>query len=106
VLVCAGHAAIVDAVFLDPEERAQIERVAAAAGVGFQGLWLAAPEDVLARRISGRRGDASDATADVLRQQLAADPGPLTWPTVDVGGAAENVAAQARDLLGARRRIE
>jgi aminoglycoside phosphotransferase family enzyme/predicted kinase len=106
VLVCAGHAAIVDAVFLDPEERAQIERVAAAAGVGFQGLWLAAPEDVLVRRISGRRGDASDATADVLRQQLAADPGPLTWPTVDVGGAAENVAAQARDLLGARRRIE
>jgi aminoglycoside phosphotransferase family enzyme/predicted kinase len=106
VLVRAGHTAIVDAVFLDPEERAQIERVAAAAGVGFQGLWLAAPEDVLVRRISGRRGDASDATADVLRQQLAADPGPLTWPTVDVGGAAETVAAQARDLLGARRRIE
>jgi predicted kinase len=106
VLVRAGHAAIVDAVFLDPGERAQIERVAADAGVDFQGLWLTAPEDVLVQRISGRRGDASDATTDVLRQQLAADPGPLTWPTVDVGGAAENVAAQARDLLGTRRRIE
>jgi aminoglycoside phosphotransferase family enzyme/predicted kinase len=102
VLVRAGHAAIVDAVFLDPEERTQMERVAKDAGVNFQGLWLTAPEDVLVRRISGRRGDASDATADVLRQQLAADPGPLTWPTVDVGGAAENVAVQARDLLGAK----
>jgi uncharacterized protein len=103
-LVRAGHAAIVDAVFLDPEERAQIERVAEDAGVDFQGLWLTAPEDVLVRRISGRRGDASDATADVLRQQLAADPGALTWPRMDVEGSPEDVAAQACDLLGVPRR--
>jgi hypothetical protein len=74
-LVRAGHAAIVDAVFLDPDERAQIEQVADDAGVYFQGLWLTAPEDVLVRRVRGRRGDASDATPDVLSQQLAADPG-------------------------------
>ena len=47
-----------------------------------------------------RRDDASDATPDVLRQQLAADPGALTWPTVDVTGPPANVAAEARDLLG------
>ena len=52
-LVGAGHAAIVDAVFLDPKERAQIEAVAAAAGVRFDGLWLCAPEE----RVGGpRRG--------------------------------------------------
>jgi uncharacterized protein len=98
-LVRAGHAAIVDAVFLDPDERAQIERVAADAGVSFQGLWLTAPEDVLVRRVSARRGDASDATPDVLRQQLATDPGPSTWPTVDVSGPPEEVAERARALL-------
>ena len=49
--------AIVDAVFLDAEERVQIERAADDAGVSFQGLWLTAPEDVLARRVGARRGD-------------------------------------------------
>ena len=99
-LVQAGHAAIVDAVFLDPAERAQIERVATAAGVPFQGLWLSAPEAVLLRRIAARRGDASDATPDVLRAQLATDAGALTWPLLDVSGPPEAVAAQARALLG------
>jgi predicted kinase len=98
-LVRAGHAAIVDAVFLDSQERAQIERVADEAGVPFRGLWLTAPENVLAERVSVRRGDASDATVDVLRQQLAADPGPLTWRVLDVGGPLEGVAAEARGLL-------
>ena len=99
-LVGAGHAAIVDAVFLDAEERAQIERAADDAGVSFQGLWLTAPEDVLVRRVSARRGDASDATPDVLRQQLATGPGRLTWPALDVSGPPERAAAQACDLLG------
>ena len=100
VVVRAGHAAIVDAVFLDPHERAQIEWVAGDAGVPFQGLWLTAPEDVLVQRLRARTGDASDATPDVLRQQLATDPGALTWPMLDVGGPPEEVTAQARGLLG------
>ena len=100
VLLRAGHAAIVDAVFLDPAERAQIERVARAAGVPFQALWLSAPEDILMERVAARRGDVSDATPDVLRQQLATDPGALTWPLLDVSGSPEAIAAQARALLG------
>jgi uncharacterized protein len=99
-LVRAGHAAIVDAVFLDPEERVQIERVAADAGVPFEGLWLSAPEHVVMQRLRARTGDASDATPDVLRAQLAADPGALTWPKLDVSGSPQQVAAQARALLG------
>ena len=66
VLVRAGHATIVDAVFLDPAERAQIEGVAHEASVPFQGLWLSAPKDILAQRVAARRGDVSDATPDVL----------------------------------------
>jgi aminoglycoside phosphotransferase family enzyme/predicted kinase len=99
-LVRAGHAAIVDAVFLDPDERAQIERVARDAGVPFEGFWLTAPEHVLVQRIEARTGDASDATPAVLRQQLATDPGALSWPLLDVRGSAQEVAAQARALLG------
>jgi aminoglycoside phosphotransferase family enzyme/predicted kinase len=100
VLVRAGHAAIVDAVFLDPAERAQIEGVALEASVAFQGLWLSAPEDILMERVAARRGDVSDATPDVLRQQLATDPGALSWPLLDVSGSPEAVAAQARALSG------
>ena len=100
VLVRAGHAAIVDAVFLDPDERAQIERVATDAGVPFQGLWLTAPEEVLVQRLTARTGDASDATPDVLRLQLATAPGALTWPTIDVSGSREEVSAQSRAVLG------
>jgi hypothetical protein len=99
-LVRAGHAAIVDAVFLDPEERAQIERAATDAGVPFQGLWLTAPENVLMQRVAARTGDVSDATPEVLRAQLAADPGALTWRMIDVSGAPEGVAARVRVLLG------
>ena len=99
-LVRAGHAAIVDAVFLDPGERAQIERVARDAGVPFQALWLTAPEHILVERLTARTGDVSDATPDVLRQQLAIDPGALTWPMIDVSGSPQQVSAQARALLG------
>jgi aminoglycoside phosphotransferase family enzyme/predicted kinase len=100
VLLRAGHAAIVDAVFLDPAERAQIERVALTAGVPFQGLWLTAPADILVQGVAARRGDVSDATPDVLRQQLATDAGPLTWALLDVSGSPEAVAGRARALLG------
>jgi predicted kinase len=64
-LARAGLEAIVDAVFLDPTERAQMERVAIDAGVPFQGLWLTAPAEILVQRVAARRGDVSDATPDV-----------------------------------------
>jgi uncharacterized protein len=101
-LVRAGHVAIVDAVFLDPEERAQIEAVAAAASVPFLGLWLSAPEQDLVRRVAARRGDASDATPEVVRRQLAIDPGALGWRTLDVSGPLEGVALAAQRLLALR----
>jgi uncharacterized protein len=98
-LVGAGHAAVVDAVFLDPKERAQIEALAAAAGVRFDGLWLSAPEDVLVGRVAARRGDASDATPEVVRRQLAIDPGAMSWQALEVSGPPEGVAIAARSLL-------
>jgi uncharacterized protein len=75
----AERPAILDAVFLKPEERAAAEAVADQAGVSFQGLWLEVPPEIMAERIAARSGDASDADAKVLEQQLTKDRGPLAW---------------------------
>jgi predicted kinase len=95
----AGHAAIVDAVFLRPDERTAIERTASDAGVPFQGLWLSAPADVLEHRIAERQTDASDATPEVLRRQLRADPGPIAWSRLDVSGSPDEILDAARTAL-------
>jgi hypothetical protein len=95
----AGHAAIVDAVFLRPDERTAIERIASDAGVPFQGLWLSAPTDVLEHRIAERQTDASDATPEVLRRQLRADPGPIAWSRLDVSGSPDEILDAARTAL-------
>jgi len=93
-----GQSVIADAVFLRPDERAAIEAIACQAGASFTGLWLAAPEAVLAERLTGRRGDASDADAAVLRFQLAQDPGKIDWNRLEASGG---IADQAQAALAA-----
>ena len=83
----AGRPVVLDAVFLRPAERAAAESVAAEARVAFTGLWLEAPAEILAGRIGARSGDASDADARVLEQQLQRDPGEIAWRRVDATAA-------------------
>ncbi len=97
--LAAGSAALVDAVSLSPEDRRAFAAVAEKAGVPFTGLWLGAPAGVLEGRVGGRRGDASDATVAVLRQQLRGDPGPIDWIKIDAGGTPEDCLAAARAAL-------
>ncbi len=78
-VLAAGCAVVVDAVFLQVEERRRIEAVAREAGAAFHGVWLEAPPAILRSRLATRRDDASDADERVLAVQLAADPGPLAW---------------------------
>jgi hypothetical protein len=94
----AGRSVILDAVFLEPRERAAAERMAARADVAFAGLWVEAPPRVMAARIGARRGDASDATRAVLRRQLALYPGPIAWRRLDNGRTLPRVVAAARRL--------
>jgi aminoglycoside phosphotransferase family enzyme/predicted kinase len=80
----AGQSVVLDAVFLDPAQRQAAE--AAAGPHPFTGLWLAAPMDLLRRRVAARMAegrDASDATVAVLERAAAADPGPVTWTRID-----------------------
>jgi aminoglycoside phosphotransferase family enzyme/predicted kinase len=83
ILLRAGRAVVLDATFLRPQMRARAEAVATTAGVPFHGLWLEAPAAVLEARVAARTGDASDADVRVLRDQLARDPGPMSWRVLD-----------------------
>jgi hypothetical protein len=94
--LAAGRSVVADAVYARPAERDAIAAVASKAQVPFVGLWLEAPADALAARIGARRGDASDATAAVLRQQLAYDLGRIDWHRIDASGPADAVIGTAR----------
>jgi uncharacterized protein len=52
------------------------------------------------RRLQARRNDASDASPEVLAQQLRQDPGPLDWVRIDASGGAADCLAAARRALG------
>lgn len=105
--LAAGRAAVVEATFLRRDSRADARKVARAAGVPFQGLWLDAPRAALMARVAGRRGDASDATREVVAGQLEHAPrGEIAWPAVDAGGSVEEVARQAREVLRAAHMLQ
>lgn len=100
MLLKGGHAAVADAVFARPDQRDAIEQVARAAGVPFRGLWLFTPPDLAADRIKGRKANVSDATVDVLHQQLNYDLGAIAWPQVQTGGSKVKALADGRAALG------
>jgi hypothetical protein len=100
-MLAAGYTAIIDAVSLEPEERRSFAEVARRASVPFTGLWLEADASAMESRIRKRRGDASDATADILAKQLSQDPGPIDWVRVDAGAGPEECLAAARRVLAA-----
>lgn len=79
----AGCAAILDAVFLRPEERNRCSRLAEEEGVAFSGYWLDAPIPLLRERLASRHDDASDAGIDVLEKQVDCDKGDIDWQIVD-----------------------
>ncbi|HXZ45293.1 MAG TPA: AAA family ATPase [Pseudolabrys sp.] len=99
-VLAAGHSAIVDAVFAQPDERADIARAAGSAA--FQGLFLTAGLETRIARVDNRTGDASDATADVVRQQEQFDLGHIRWTKVDASGTPEETLLRAQAMIGLR----
>jgi aminoglycoside phosphotransferase family enzyme/predicted kinase len=99
--LAAGRSVILDAVAASPEERAAFAETAAGIGVPFAGLWLEAPPALLGARIRMRRNDVSDATEDVLRQQLDWDIGRLDWIRISARGDPAACAADASRALDA-----
>lgn len=100
----AGRPVILDATFLGAAERDAARALAGRLGVPFQGLWLAAPKDLLAERIVQRKGDASDADLGVLERQFEcfAQHDPATdenWRRTDASGAPDAVLDHALSIL-------
>jgi uncharacterized protein len=95
----AGHSVIVDGVFAHSDERGDIEALAHKTGVVFRGIWLEAPAHVLRMRVDAREGDASDATTDVVDQQLRYETGAITWASIDAAGAPQVVHNAAMTAL-------
>ena len=98
----AGQSVILDAVFARAEERAALAGLAQRRGVPLAGLWLWADRDTLVARVTARRGDASDADADVVRRQLAsdADADATGWTRIEAQDDPEAVLDRARAALG------
>ncbi len=95
----AGQTVIADAVFSKEEERLAIEAVAKELRVPFEGIWVSAMPEIMAGRIAQRKGDVSDATVHVLKQQLGYDLGRVTWTEIDSSGSKKQTLKAALKVL-------
>ncbi len=100
--LAAGRAVVLDGVYADADQRAAVAALAREAGVRFAAVWLDAPDATLLSRVAARRGDASDADAEVVRQQLANVQPPEDWVRLDATGDAEATGRQLRAAVAAR----
>ena len=95
----AGHAAIIDAVFARPEERAAIETAAAGIKVAFRGVFLVADLKTRLERVGVRERDASDANADVVIKQEELSIGSVSWAHIDASGSPAQTLDKARAAM-------
>jgi hypothetical protein len=95
----AGHSVVLDAVFAKPEERARVTEIARSAGVPHLSIWLEASARTLKSRVSQRQRDASDATQEVVEQQLSYDTGNIDWTKLDSSDSPEQTLDRAQSLL-------
>lgn len=100
-----GTSVIIDAVFMRRSERDIAEMLADRWRVPFTGIWLEAPERDRIARVNTRSGDASDAGADVVREQSRRSIGELYgWHRMKVNRPQETVVAAARAVIDRPRR--
>lgn len=100
-VLSTGHAVVADAVFDRAANREQIKHAARDIKIPFTGIWLYARPETLFTRVDARRGDASDATVDVVRAQLASQSNPHDWIWVEADGAITATAARVVEAIEA-----
>jgi len=95
-ILTQGHSVVVDAVYAKEEERHAIREVAGKAGVRFAGFFLVADLATRQARITGRRADASDATAEVAAIQESYRIGTVDWTMVDARGTPQSLVQRCQ----------
>ncbi len=98
-ILATGHSVVADAVYARPDERTAIADATKNAGGCFIGFWLDAPAEQLIARVDARNGDASDATANVVRFQLEFNVGAIRWHRLDASQRPERVIEAALSIL-------
>jgi uncharacterized protein len=94
-----GHDVIADGVFSSPVQRDRVRDMAAEMGVSFLGIWMTAPAEVMEKRVVERQHNASDATLEVLRQQLNYDLGEIDWTCIDSSAEKQATLEAGKALL-------
>ncbi len=94
-----GHSVVVDAVFAHEIERAAIRAAARDLNIRFVGLFLVTDLATRRARIGSRKGDASDATAEIAGLQERYNIGVVDWAIIDVSGTL------AQTLIGCQSQI-
>ncbi|ENN85261.1 hypothetical protein RHSP_54582 [Rhizobium freirei PRF 81] len=79
VILAQDGAAVADAVFDRVENRKLLEFAAREKRCTFSGFWLDADPGLLWQRVQTRKGGVSDATVDVLSQQLSKKTASIDW---------------------------
>jgi aminoglycoside phosphotransferase family enzyme/predicted kinase len=95
-ILSQGHSVVVDAVYAKEEERHAIREAAGKAGVRFAGFFLVADLATRQARITGRRADASDATAEVAAIQESYRIGTVDWIMVDARGTPQSLVERCQ----------
>lgn len=72
-LLLAGQRVVLDATFLRADQRQRVQELAERLQVAWAWVHCEAPVEVMLARLADRRGDASQADASVLMQQLRED---------------------------------
>jgi aminoglycoside phosphotransferase family enzyme/predicted kinase len=99
-IIAAGHSAIADAVFADSDERTAMARIASKNNVRFCGFFLVADIKTRLDRINTRGPNASDADAEIARQQENHAPDSVDWTIVEVSGSLDETLGKVRAAIG------
>lgn len=98
-ILSGGHSVVLDATWLDEDERASLPVLAQQCGGQFNGFWLAAETTVLETRVSARRNDASDADVTVVRKQVAQTTVQTSWSQIDASAPPGETLSHVQKLL-------
>jgi len=94
-ILAQGCSVVLDAAYLQESERTEIAGLAAKHNTRFVGLFLTADLATRLARIEQRKGDASDATRDVVLKQETFAIGSVDWHIVDASGTPDQLLRSA-----------